>query len=653
MSKKKDIGDNDADNDFHLEAEDRFLEAPDSPEDATAPTTSLRDTEVPTIPTFEFAPLPASCLSPPDVPPKPISESDLPSPSGLPPFKRIPNTKILVDAFRFRSKDFTYVLTHHHSDHYAGISDRWDFGPIYCSPTTARLLCHVLGVNPTWVRPIPINTTVWIDGIEVRTMDANHCPGAMCLLFRGFEQDSKDEEKKGDEASGSSLKRKREAEHRQAWSAFHCGDFRYDPEKTPAWKGWYEDWDDSGPRIKVDYLFLDNTYANPKHLFPRQAVPMKIIADLVTERLEKEAGTPRRTLFLVATYTIGKERVLNAVYARTGLKMLVSRRKWSVLGLLQLEDFMSDLENDTKTDSPTSTSSTKPPPLSKWFTLDALSTPIHVLPWSVIGESAPGGWTFLPNWHYFTQSLVHENDRIEKSGREDLQKYTDIMAFVPTGWSWELSKKSGEKGYHVQTKTVENVTGFLAETSTFELVQVPYSEHSSFSELRDFVREVHPTRIVPTVIWGKDPNEGARRAEKVKALFKDVVDTKKDKEEGFKKLFGGSLASSSSSSSKTKVESPVEVENKRQPISASEEVIEIDSDEDDAAKAGSGSSAKEPCPLCGVTFSLAELERHASRCGDNPKPAKQDKPATMGAKNKGKSPDGKKQASLMNFLSKS
>ena len=70
---------------------------------------------------------------------------------AVPAHKQVPGTRFVVDGFRHAHPSVTaYFLTHAHSDHYQGLSERWD-APVYCTEITARLIrrapaaatCHV------------------------------------------------------------------------------------------------------------------------------------------------------------------------------------------------------------------------------------------------------------------------------------------------------------------------------------------------------------------------------------------------------------------------------------------------------------------------------------------------------------------------------
>ena len=58
----------------------------------------------------------------------------------------ITNTNIIVDDFdfckSFAKNTFVHFLTHFHSDHYEGLSPKWDYGPIYCTQTTKNFILH-------------------------------------------------------------------------------------------------------------------------------------------------------------------------------------------------------------------------------------------------------------------------------------------------------------------------------------------------------------------------------------------------------------------------------------------------------------------------------------------------------------------------------
>ena len=56
------------------------------------------------------------------------------------------------------------VGVHTTADHYAGLSERWNSGLIYCSPVTARLLLHLLQLDPAFVRPLELDTKHVIHG---------------------------------------------------------------------------------------------------------------------------------------------------------------------------------------------------------------------------------------------------------------------------------------------------------------------------------------------------------------------------------------------------------------------------------------------------------------------------------------------------------
>lgn len=50
------------------------------------------------------------------------------------------------------------------ADHYTGLRDTWDYGLIYCSEDTGRLIQRIAGVKAELVRAIPWDTPTIVDG---------------------------------------------------------------------------------------------------------------------------------------------------------------------------------------------------------------------------------------------------------------------------------------------------------------------------------------------------------------------------------------------------------------------------------------------------------------------------------------------------------
>ncbi|KAJ3316340.1 DNA cross-link repair 1A protein, partial [Gonapodya sp. JEL0774] len=302
------------------------------------------------------------------------------------------------------------------------------------------------------------------------------------------------------------------------------------------------------------------------HVFPSQEHTTDTLARIVKDRLLEDSKIGERSLFLIATYTIGKERALRAIHSATGLRACVSTRKLRILRLLELPYLTEDL-----------------------LTTDPRSTSLHVVPWGLIGAMAPGGWKFCPDWGYLAKVLESENqntssndtetllsdiyeDRMETGGSEleDINKnpqkdvqtgpfsggaskrsapldslsaedegqlpakrsrhssptcdlmmseplsavelpkegcwsttsssFTRLLALVPTGWTHDAAKHfSPERPFHADHKYRAPSDGGSVSLPHLSVFQVPYSEHSSFSELCAFMDFVRPDSLVPTV----------------------------------------------------------------------------------------------------------------------------------------------------------
>jgi DNA cross-link repair 1A protein len=174
----------------------------------------------------------------------------------------------------------------------------------------------------------------------------------------------------------------------------------------------------------------------------------------VRDAVRAEAHNAQRTLFLFGTYTIGKERVFFEAARALGpeTKIYVGKQKRLVLEALGDAVPAEDMRRVTSDDA---------------------ATNLHVVPM--------GSVTF---------------ERMKTIARYYRNRYDTVVAFKPTGWTFTQARKQ-------LSQTKRQKRGALIQYA------VPYSEHSSFKELREFVRFLKPRAILPHV--GNDRGENAAR----------------------------------------------------------------------------------------------------------------------------------------------
>ncbi|KAL3500347.1 hypothetical protein ACH5RR_039440 [Cinchona calisaya] len=311
----------------------------------------------------------------------------------------IPGTPFCVDAFKYLKRDCSHwFLTHFHMDHYQGLTRSFCHGKIYCSSITAKLVNMKLGISWDKLQALPLNQKINIAGIDVTCYDANHCPGAIIILF----------------------------EPPNGKAVLHTGDFRFSDEMSKI---------SPLQTCLIHTLILDTTYCDPQYDFPKQ----EDVIQFVIEAIQAEAFNPS-TLFLIGSYTIGKERLFLEVARVLRKKVYVSAAK---LRLLQCLDFPNED--------------------AQWFTLNEHESHIHVVPM----------WTLA------------SFKRLKYIANQYAGRFNLIVAFSPTGWTFSKGKKKSP--------------GRRWQQGTIIRYEVPYSEHCSFSELREFVKFISPANIIPSV----------------------------------------------------------------------------------------------------------------------------------------------------------
>lgn len=266
----------------------------------------------------------------------------------------------------------------------------------------------------------------------------------------------------------------------QSSSILHTGDFRAIPDQLRH---------PSLLQRPIQTLFLDTTYLDPKYVFPPQALVLDAVqtlcrdlaglgderkgtssvdplvspstrtmlqrwllgekADSITKPTASPIPPKEKTLFLVGTYSIGKERVIKAVAHSLGSKVWASPEKRRTLDWL---------EDDS---------------LSSLLTPDPTEASVHCCGMGDLKED------------FLTEYLSAQSCK----GPD----YTRLVAFRPTGWTFSSSK----------TGTDETTDQVVLRPKRLNhkvwVYPVPYSEHSSFRELQGFIQSIHISKIIPTV----------------------------------------------------------------------------------------------------------------------------------------------------------
>nr|XP_025973246.1 DNA cross-link repair 1A protein isoform X1 [Dromaius novaehollandiae] len=189
---------------------------------------------------------------------------------------------------------------------------------------------------------------------------------------------------------------------------------------------------------KVHTLYLDTTYCSPEYTFPSQ---QDVVQFAVNTAFETVTLNPR-TLVVCGTYSIGKEKVFLAIAEVLGSKASMSRDKYKTLQCLESAAVNSLISMD-------------------WH--DSL---LHVLPMMQI-------------------NFKGLQDHLNKFS----ENFDQVLAFKPTGWTYSDSCLSL---VDIKPQTRGRIT----------IYGIPYSEHSSYLEMKRFVQWLKPQKIIPTVNAG-------------------------------------------------------------------------------------------------------------------------------------------------------
>ncbi|PFH51862.1 hypothetical protein AMATHDRAFT_141681 [Amanita thiersii Skay4041] len=386
-------------------------------------------------------------------------------------YKVLQGMPIAVDAFRYGTipNVTAYFLTHAHSDHYTNLSSSWKSGPIYCSEGTANLILYMLRVDKKWVHPLPMDVPTIIPdtgGVHVTLIEANHCPGSCLFYFEGPQTVNAGDSNHKSSFVGSS----------RVFRYLHCGDFRASPNHVlhPAVK-----------EKRIDHVYLDTTYLDPKYTFPPQPLVVSACADLARRLSQgqlpsrestlsawmkkasniEESNNNRRILFIVGTYSIGKERIVKAIAHALKTKVYCEPRKAAIL--------RCQGDND----------------LNSLLISDPLCADVHLLPLGMVTSDKLKA--------YFERYKGH---------------FRRVIGFRPTGWTYtqpadvdQISSIANILSHSPhQAYDFTKLQASRQSTFNLQIYPVPYSEHSSFFELTCFAMSLKWEKMIATVNVGSE-----------------------------------------------------------------------------------------------------------------------------------------------------
>ena len=183
------------------------------------------------------------------------------------------------------------------------------------------------------------------------------------------------------------------------------------------------------PEFKLDRLYLDTTYCRPEYDFPA----LQDVIDKTVELISNFLADKPNTIIVVGGYDVGKERVFKAICSSLNCKVWGDRKRVSTWRCLEDEEILCRLVEDrARAQVQVITNS--------------------LLTWARLGQ---------------------ELDGVRTRGR-----WSHILGVKPTGWNHFRGEQSDTSLVNVTVQTRGEVS----------LLEVPYSEHSSYSELARFVK---------------------------------------------------------------------------------------------------------------------------------------------------------------------
>ncbi|KAL4620279.1 hypothetical protein ACB092_06G141800 [Castanea dentata] len=199
----------------------------------------------------------------------------------------------------------------------------------------------------------------------------------------------------------------------------------------------------------VDILYLDNTYCNPSYAFPSRAIIAQQVIDIIVSHPEHD--------IIIGIDSLGKEDLLLHISHELKIKIWVWPERLQTMHLLGFHDI---------------------------FTTKTSLTRVRAVPrYSFSVETLEGLNTMHPTIGIMPSGLPWVVRPLENGDK--------LFGSLLTS-RYNRSKWSGNGGNHT-----EKPNGNLGSVEKFHkyIYSVPYSDHSCFAEIEDFVKLVQPTNM--------------------------------------------------------------------------------------------------------------------------------------------------------------
>lgn len=343
----------------------------------------------------------------------------------------------LISVDRWARGSEAYFLTHLHSDHTKGLSSKWSHGPLFCSPITAKLLpIKFPNFNLSLLRILHTGTS------HTLTLRSPSSSDPTTVIVTAID---------ACHCPGSIMLVFRG----DFGCVLHTGDFRWEAgcEKVRIAK------DMLGVALKehdgdVDVVYLDNTYANPTYDFPTRSIAAQQVIDIISSHPDHDV--------IIGINNYGKEDLLLQISRALDIEIWVWPQRLQTMHLLGLPDV---------------------------FTTDTTATRVRAVPMYSFSRNTLEALNLIRPRKRPTVGIL-------PSGLPWVKKCLKKNEFLSGSFLTSRYKRSRGNTDSTQVQMDKKIekTGSPKMFDKY-IFSVPYSDHSNYVELEDFIKLVKPSSL--------------------------------------------------------------------------------------------------------------------------------------------------------------